>query len=121
MICLYCFFFYPSHFAFLDKFLESTTFSTKFKSGKRIKRHQTLVHGIPGGFQKKKSSKTEKDKTKKEKKKKKRDSIEESGGGDEGISLPYNFEKKVHVDTDFQWSGQSPDKVFSLAEKLGEG
>lgn len=37
------------------------------------------------------------------------------------VGLPYNLKHKVHVNFDFQWSGQNPSEVFILQEKLGEG
>jgi hypothetical protein len=37
------------------------------------------------------------------------------------ISSPVEFEQKVHVDKDFNWSGGNPNDVFDLTKKLGEG
>ncbi|KAI8585657.1 kinase-like domain-containing protein [Geranomyces variabilis] len=39
-----------------------------------------------------------------------------------GISAPSNFVKKVHVDAEFNWTGEGdPKELFTLQEKLGEG
>jgi len=39
--------------------------------------------------------------------------------------MPFNFERKVHVDGDFNWFGGSndgdPRDIFELQQKLGEG
>lgn len=40
------------------------------------------------------------------------------GGADPDVSAPFNVAHKVHVDTDFQWSGSD---VFEVECKLGEG
>lgn len=40
------------------------------------------------------------------------------------ISGPVNFERKVHVDCDFNWSSDGasdPNTVFEMGDKLGEG
>ncbi|KAJ3175025.1 hypothetical protein HDU87_006559 [Geranomyces variabilis] len=39
-----------------------------------------------------------------------------------GISAPSNFVKKMHVDAEFNWTGEGdPKELFTLQEKLGEG
>lgn len=37
------------------------------------------------------------------------------------VGNPYNLKHKVHVNFDFQWSGQNPVEMFDIQEKLGEG
>eukprot|EP01113_Clastostelium_recurvatum_P032515 TRINITY_DN4190_c0_g1_i8.p1 TRINITY_DN4190_c0_g1~~TRINITY_DN4190_c0_g1_i8.p1 ORF type:complete len:587 (-),score=130.72 TRINITY_DN4190_c0_g1_i8:28-1788(-) len=37
------------------------------------------------------------------------------------VSAPFNIKHKVHVDPDYKWSGQNPEEVFELLDKLGEG
>ena len=37
------------------------------------------------------------------------------------VSAPYNLSHNIHVDTDFNWTGQDPLKIFELIEKLGQG
>eukprot|EP01104_Vermistella_antarctica_P011315 TRINITY_DN314_c7_g1_i1.p1 TRINITY_DN314_c7_g1~~TRINITY_DN314_c7_g1_i1.p1 ORF type:complete len:817 (+),score=277.80 TRINITY_DN314_c7_g1_i1:241-2451(+) len=37
------------------------------------------------------------------------------------ISAPSNFVQKVHVDDDYNWSGEDPSKTFEVTDKLGEG
>ncbi|TPX70706.1 hypothetical protein SpCBS45565_g01565 [Spizellomyces sp. 'palustris'] len=42
----------------------------------------------------------------------------------QGVSIgsPFNFEKKLHVDGDFNWFGEgNPREMFDIQEKLGEG
>eukprot|EP01088_Endostelium_zonatum_P009974 TRINITY_DN2329_c0_g1_i2.p1 TRINITY_DN2329_c0_g1~~TRINITY_DN2329_c0_g1_i2.p1 ORF type:complete len:534 (-),score=111.22 TRINITY_DN2329_c0_g1_i2:70-1671(-) len=41
--------------------------------------------------------------------------------GRDTISMPYNIVHEVHVDTNFQWSGNDADTLFTLGDKLGEG
>eukprot|EP00029_Vermamoeba_vermiformis_P010802 TRINITY_DN5774_c0_g1_i1.p1 TRINITY_DN5774_c0_g1~~TRINITY_DN5774_c0_g1_i1.p1 ORF type:complete len:637 (-),score=126.02 TRINITY_DN5774_c0_g1_i1:34-1944(-) len=36
-------------------------------------------------------------------------------------SRPYNAVHKVHVNTDFNWTGQDPLEIFRLEKKVGEG
>ena len=35
------------------------------------------------------------------------------------VGTPYNVVHKVHVNFDYQWTGQKPEEVFRLDEKLG--
>jgi small GTP-binding protein len=37
------------------------------------------------------------------------------------VSAPYNLSHNIHVDVDFNWTGQDPLKIFELIEKLGQG
>lgn len=37
------------------------------------------------------------------------------------VGTPYNFKRKVHVNFDYQWTGQNPQDVFTRDEMLGEG
>ncbi len=47
--------------------------------------------------------------------------VEESVLPGHQISLPFNFEHKLHIDKDLIWSGQDPLESFDLVETLGEG
>eukprot|EP01117_Protostelium_nocturnum_P007587 TRINITY_DN2718_c0_g1_i1.p1 TRINITY_DN2718_c0_g1~~TRINITY_DN2718_c0_g1_i1.p1 ORF type:complete len:567 (+),score=169.17 TRINITY_DN2718_c0_g1_i1:394-2094(+) len=37
------------------------------------------------------------------------------------VSRPYNVVHKSHVDFNFQWSGQKPELLFELMNKIGQG
>ncbi len=37
-----------------------------------------------------------------------------------GISVPFNFQQQVHVDINYNWSGDAEEN-FIIEEKLGEG
>ncbi len=37
------------------------------------------------------------------------------------ISLPENVKHNVHVDLDYNWTGEDPNHAFSEVKKLGEG
>jgi hypothetical protein len=37
-----------------------------------------------------------------------------------GIGLPYNVQRMVHVDINYNWEGVAEDNFF-IEEKLGEG
>lgn len=76
---------------------------------------------------KKRESQVEKEK---DKKKKKEQQARESYGKHNkhseliagfDISTPFNIQHKIHVDFDYKWTGQDPDAVFELTQKLGEG
>lgn len=53
------------------------------------------------------------------KKKKRNQPIEEPKSS--VVGMPMKVVHKVHIDKDYNWSGQDPDEVFELKEKLGEG
>jgi len=38
-----------------------------------------------------------------------------------GISLPYNVQRRAHVDFNFEWSGGSPEEIFQLQKQIGQG
>jgi hypothetical protein len=61
----------------------------------------------------------EKEKKKKEKNKEKKE--KKSNKMVKEIGTPYNIQHKTHVDFDYKWTGQDPDQVFELTQKLGEG
>ena len=54
-------------------------------------------------------------KVKKEKKSKK------NAKDDSNVGNPYNVVHKVHVNFNYEWSGQNPEQVFRIDEKLGQG
>jgi hypothetical protein len=37
------------------------------------------------------------------------------------VGLPYNVVHKVHVDFNWDWSGEKPEDIFELEELLGQG
>ncbi|PRP80442.1 hypothetical protein PROFUN_11897 [Planoprotostelium fungivorum] len=37
------------------------------------------------------------------------------------VGLPYNFKRKLHVNFDYQWTGQDPTEVFEIQDLLGIG
>lgn len=69
----------------------------------------------------KKKEELEKKEEKKKKKEQFKDASQKKSSPDPGISTPFNVQHKVHVDFDYKWSGQNPDEVFELSQKLGEG
>jgi serine/threonine protein kinase len=51
-----------------------------------------------------------------------RDSVSvASPANDAGIGRPFNVKHHVHVDMDYKWSGEDPESVFHIDEKLGQG
>jgi hypothetical protein len=38
-----------------------------------------------------------------------------------GVGLPFNVQKKLHIDQSMNWVGQDPKEAFEIQEKLGEG
>lgn len=64
----------------------------------------------------------QKDKEKKKKNKEKKKAYgKDDGGVGKDIGNPFNVQHRVHVDFDYKWTGQHPDDVFELSQKLGEG
>ena len=35
--------------------------------------------------------------------------------------MPFNVQHKVHVNFDYEWSGEDPKENFQLVQVLGEG
>eukprot|EP01091_Cochliopodium_minus_P011563 TRINITY_DN3311_c0_g2_i2.p1 TRINITY_DN3311_c0_g2~~TRINITY_DN3311_c0_g2_i2.p1 ORF type:complete len:925 (-),score=275.28 TRINITY_DN3311_c0_g2_i2:403-3177(-) len=73
--------------------------------------HLENMKGLPTSL--KVGIKTDVKKEKKGKKAKK--------GSSSNVGSPYNVVHKVHVNFDYQWTGQKPEEVFRIDEKLGQG
>jgi hypothetical protein len=71
----------------------------------------------------KKDKEKDKEKKKKDKESKKKEKalLKEEIAVGKDISMPFNVHHKLHVDFDYKWTGQDPEDVFELTQKLGEG